>query len=584
MHSPSPRSLVLVIALAATLYLVGNARVALWDRDEPRYAQTSRQMLHGGDWVVPRFLDKVRTAKPVFIYWCQASAMSVLGADGDAGVFAARLPSAVAMTLVLCIVAGALWRGFGPAHTFWAALVLATSALVVWSAKSCTTDAVLLLGVTAAQLCLYLVWRGRASWPVVILLAVAVGQAGLTKGPVVLGVMATTLLALGVFRVIDGWLARRRPDVPGFEPVMEAGAPLPIPSPRLQQEAEAPGERRAAPGRTASAAIKVIVAIAIVVAIVGPWLYLVAQRESSFLGTSVSHDVFTRVAKPLEGHGGPPGYHLALIFATFLPWSVLLPMAVVFGWRHRADPRLRFALAAVLGPWVMFEVVQTKLPHYMLPAFPPLALLTADAIVRCLRGEADDLRRRRFLVASAVLGAAVIALGGGTVVIAAMFDDPLVPAAVFAVTTLAFAGCVVGAFLRRRLVAGLLTMGVGMAVVYAVLFGLYLPSAGALRVSPRVADLLHQAGATGGPPGEAVMLDYKEPSLAFYQGGTIREASAMSLSHALLDGTARWFVLTDAVWARTPDAVRRRVEVVGSVRGIAYANGRVVEVSVVRKR
>ena len=152
MHSPSPRSLVLVIALAATLYLVGNARVALWDRDEPRYAQTSRQMLQGGDWVVPRFLDKVRTAKPVFIYWCQASAMSVLGADGDTGVFAARLPSAVAMTLVLAVVAAALWRAFGPAHAFWATLVLATSALVAWSAKSSTTDAVLLLGVTVAQL------------------------------------------------------------------------------------------------------------------------------------------------------------------------------------------------------------------------------------------------------------------------------------------------------------------------------------------------------------------------------------------------------------------------------------------------
>src|SRR4051812_43561148 len=97
----SVRNITLIIVCAAALYLLGNGSVSLWDRDEPRYAQTSRQMLQSGDWVVPHYLDKVRTAKPVFIYWCQATSMRVFGDQGDAGVFAARFPSAVAMTLVL---------------------------------------------------------------------------------------------------------------------------------------------------------------------------------------------------------------------------------------------------------------------------------------------------------------------------------------------------------------------------------------------------------------------------------------------------------------------------------------------------
>ena len=54
--------LALIILAAAGVYLVGNGAVALWDRDEPRYAQTSRQMLQSGDWVVPHYLDNVRTA------------------------------------------------------------------------------------------------------------------------------------------------------------------------------------------------------------------------------------------------------------------------------------------------------------------------------------------------------------------------------------------------------------------------------------------------------------------------------------------------------------------------------------------
>src|SRR4051794_25569645 len=91
----------LVILAAAAVYLIGDGRVPLWDRDEPRNAQAARQMYQTGDWVVPRFLDKVRTAKPVFTYWCQAIAMHVFGDN----VFAARFPSAVAMTVTLMVLA-----------------------------------------------------------------------------------------------------------------------------------------------------------------------------------------------------------------------------------------------------------------------------------------------------------------------------------------------------------------------------------------------------------------------------------------------------------------------------------------------
>jgi 4-amino-4-deoxy-L-arabinose transferase-like glycosyltransferase len=210
------RNTALVIVLAAILYLVGNAGVSLWDRDEPRFAQTSRQMLQSGDWVVPRFLGKVRTAKPAFIYWCQAAAMRVIGEQGNTGVFSARLPSAIAMTIVLVILALVLRRVVDPERTFWTVLILATSVLTLWCAKASTTDAVLLVGITVSQICLYAIWRGRGTWPMIIFLALAIAEAGLTKGPVVLGVMAMTLVALGVFRWIDSRRASSpSPGTPG---------------------------------------------------------------------------------------------------------------------------------------------------------------------------------------------------------------------------------------------------------------------------------------------------------------------------------------------------------------------------------
>src|ERR1039458_454119 len=110
---------VCIILASAIVYLVGNDRVGLWDRDEPRYAQTSRQMLQSGDWVVPHYLDKPRTAKPPLIYWCQASAMKIFG-DNE---FAARFPSALATVLLLMVLSVVLWKPLGSQLTVWTVFI-----------------------------------------------------------------------------------------------------------------------------------------------------------------------------------------------------------------------------------------------------------------------------------------------------------------------------------------------------------------------------------------------------------------------------------------------------------------------------
>src|SRR5688572_16037862 len=142
-HS-SMRPFLLVIIASAALYLVGNDSVGLFDRDEPRYAQTSKQMLESDppDWVVPRLLDDVRTAKPILIYWCQALCMKLLGSTAP---FAARLPSAVAMILTLIVLAAVLSRSVGLHRAFWTVFILSTSALIIASAKMCIIDSLLLL-------------------------------------------------------------------------------------------------------------------------------------------------------------------------------------------------------------------------------------------------------------------------------------------------------------------------------------------------------------------------------------------------------------------------------------------------------
>jgi 4-amino-4-deoxy-L-arabinose transferase-like glycosyltransferase len=552
--------IVAVISVAAGVYLVGNGSVALWDRDEPRYAQTSRQMLETGDWVVPHYLDMVRTAKPAMIYWCQAAAMRVFGV----GSFAARFPSSLSIVLLLIGLVVVLWRYIDPQRAAWTVFVLATAGMTIVCAKFCITDALLLLWVTIAQVCLYTAWRGRATWPVVVTWAVAVGLAGLTKGPVVLGMQLVTLLALGAIRVWDSWSVRSTgvPPVPGD-----------------------PGTGGTPVLRSAAFA-KAAVWLAIVTAVVLPWVLMVNYRASAFLSTTFHHDVWDRMMTPLEQHSGPPGYYLLLVWATFFPWSLLLPLAVGSAWVRRADQRLRFALAAVAGPWIMLECFRTKLPFYFLPAFPPLAFLVADAIVRTTAGELNDLRRRTFVIVAEVWSGLVIALVSAIPLLLWLFlheHMPIPVIFVLDVVAIAFGGTVWWSFNRRRVLPGFLAMGFGTLLLIAAAYGLYLPGAQFLRVSPNVAAILIDHGVTH--PHEALMIGYAEPTLAFYQGGTIREGGKIGFVRVCQPQFTPWIVLPKTMFDAAPEDLRRPFEVVGSVHGMAYADkGKWVDVLVLHKR
>jgi 4-amino-4-deoxy-L-arabinose transferase-like glycosyltransferase len=531
--------------------LIGNGSVALWDRDEPRYAQTSRQMLQSGDWVVPHYLDLVRTAKPALIYWCQAGAMKIFGDNA----FAARFPSSTATTLLLILLSIVLWRPIGLQRTVWTVFIFATSGLVIAAAKMCLTDAVLVLWITIAQLCLYCIWRGRASWPVVLTMAVAMGLAGLTKGPVILGFQATTLLVLILIR----WLDRR------FVPIVLDDSPK-LDSPR----------------RSLSAG-KIIAGIFVVVAIVLPWVLAVNHRAPAFMKNAVSHDVWDRMMTPLEQHTGPPGYYLLTIWATFFPWSMFLPLAIGLAIRYRRNPQTRFALAAVVGPWIMLECIRTKLPHYFLPAFPPLAFLTADAIVRSLHSQHQDLKSGSFIRGIGIW-AILVSILCLSPWLALLFYQPQPRAAIL---TLSFVGVFYSLtvylfFKSHRIAAGAVAMGLGMMMLVAVIYTCYLPRADFLRLSPRVADILLANGVTH--PNQVIMLDYMEPSLAFDQGGTIREAGEVGLNHHSIPNFTPWMVVTEDIWQTAPSDIQNMFEVVAKVRGLAYAKGRWIDVMIIRRK
>ncbi len=513
------------------IYLAGNGRVPLFDRDEPRYAVTSRAMLAAGDWVVPRFLGEVRTAKPPAIYWLQAGAMKLLGT----GEFAVRLPGALACAATVLLIAWGLAPLAGRRRAGWAAFSLGTSVLVLGVAKVGVIDGVLLLCVAIVQLCLLrLVLRRGRDLTNAAVLWTAIGLGGLLKGPVILGVLLMTLLAWWALPRLPAW-GRRAKSL-----VIRTDAP----SAPLRDEPRRSGES----GQASVRRLHVGLGVAILLLVCGPWLLMISLREPTFLATALGHDVAGRSVRGLEGHGQPPGFHLLVIFGTWFPWSVLLPATLIGTWRRRDDPLIRFALAACIGPWIMFELVATKLPHYLLVVFPMLALLTADWIVRSLRqirrGEPPPgLRAAAVIYGAVALGFAVAPALLGVTSIAAM------------VAGVAWGAVLLVTWWRRRLRAGLVAAGIGMPLVVAIAYLDWLGRVPMLTVSERVAIALDDAGAP-----EALMVHYKEPSLGWYaieRGVSVREADEHVLATA--DGFA---TSTARRLERLAPEVRARWEVV----------------------
>jgi 4-amino-4-deoxy-L-arabinose transferase-like glycosyltransferase len=223
-----------------------------------------------------------------------------------------------------------------------AALMLAASIMLGIEAKLAKTDAVLLATVIAAMGALARTYIGRdvataPGWrmPAVFWSALAAGV--LIKGPLIVMVVALAAVTLAIVERSLAWLARLRP----------------------------------------------LVGTAWFLVLVLPWFVAIVTRAGdAFLVGSVGGDLMGKLSGSSEGHGAPPLTYLVLFWLTFWPAAPLAALAAPAVWRARREPAVRFLLAWLVPSWIVFEVVPTKLPHYVLPLYPAIAILIAWAIER----------------------------------------------------------------------------------------------------------------------------------------------------------------------------------------------------------
>jgi len=293
----------------------------LFDLDEGIYAAALTEMRLRGDWLVPTYGGTPFFEKPILQYWVALGALG-LGVPGE---LALRLPAVLASLGTLLLVYRFARARWGETAALASAGALALSPLFAGIGRMFMPDAVLVFFLTAAMLAFWSSVEGsvRSRW----LALACLGAAVLAKGP----------MPVAIFLPAVAFLWLRRPEV---RPRLRGGW---------------------------------LGGCALFLTVVAAWYVPVAVREGgAFFQEFVIRQNLGRLAGGDTAHLGPVYFYLPVLLVGFAPFSLALPIV----WKDRG----RDALSGYLWAWalsvlILFSLAGSKLPHYILPMFPPIALL-----------------------------------------------------------------------------------------------------------------------------------------------------------------------------------------------------------------
>ncbi|SNX28232.1 4-amino-4-deoxy-L-arabinose transferase [Polynucleobacter meluiroseus] len=339
LNSFSPIQILILVLIYALLWFATLNYRHLIPSDEGRYAEIAREMLVTGDWITPRYNGYLYFEKPPLQIWATALSFQVFGI----GEWQARLWTALTGFLTILMVGFTGASLYSARAGFIAALALASSPIWVIGGHVNSLD----MGLSAflvAALCSLLFAQTSSN-----------SSSGRYWMWLCWGCMALATLSKGVIGAA----------IPGMVLVAYSISNWDW---KIWQR------------------LHLISGLCIFFAITAPWFVLVAQRNPAFLEFFFIHEHLQRFTESGHSRTGPIYYFLPLLLIGFLPWLAQVPGALVLAWRAR---RQYFSGQWLLVCWVVaifgfFSISQSKLPGYIFPIFPALALLVGYHLDRVL--------------------------------------------------------------------------------------------------------------------------------------------------------------------------------------------------------
>ncbi|MGY4608810.1 4-amino-4-deoxy-L-arabinose transferase-like glycosyltransferase [Bradyrhizobium sp. USDA 4474] len=416
---------------------------------------------------------------------------------------------------------------------------MSASVLLGVEARLAKTDAMLLFCVTAAMGAMaraYLSWQRAEdethppwSWPAIFWTALAVGI--LIKGPLILMFAGLTIVALAIQDRDSSWLWRLRP----------------------------------------------VWGLMWMLVLVLPWFIAIFWRAGdAFFADSVGGDMLSKLSAQ-ESHGAPPGVYLALFWITFWPGAPLAAMAAPAVWRARREPGAQFLLAWLIPSWIVFEAVLTKLPHYVLPLYPAIAILTAGALERNVLSRSWLARGSAwwFLIPA---GGSIIAVVGAVM----LTRQPAFVAWPFIAASLIFGLFAWWLFDTNRAERSLLNALVAALMLAVVVYGIVLPSLTPLFPSIEIARALRNVTCVGP---RAASAGYAEPSLVFLTGTQTLLTDGSGAADFLRQGSCRFALIeqrSERSFVQRAEAIGLRYKVGARIEGYNFSQGRAISISIFR--
>jgi len=548
-----PGGLLKIFLLGSLLLFAGLGATPVINGDEARFAVAAREMRAADTLVLPTFAGRPRYDKPILIYWATIASYSLFGETA----LAARMPSAIATlaaALLLGLFAENRW-GSG----FRAAFLFLITPLLFFEARACTADALNNLWILAAMLCLFLIWNGEGKGWIRIAFWISTALALLSKGPVILLVIAGCLAGIQALR--RQWKSlEMAAAVLLLGIACFGGGPLfalPVAAALILEFLYEEGRN---PTGVKTEGKWLLPGFLLLLAVVTPWLWE-AQRASGgeFLKVALGRHVIRRSLETLEHHQGFPGMYILAFFILAFPWAAGIPRTIRRVWRSRKESReILFLLAWLLGPLFLLESMKTRLVHYEMP-------LLAAGILLIVRSR--DSRPHRGLL---LFGGSVLALLPLFPVL--HFDLPglLLPAAILSILLLSTSLALILQPESRRL--GHL-LEAATAIYLVGLLGLFLPALSKNFIAPRS---LGAARSLAGEGNHFVVYKLRDEDLLFELPVNTRVLnSASELAAYLKEPEAAVMITREKDWKRLAPAIRQRLPAPDiSIRGIDLGRGR----------
>ncbi|MFC3907850.1 ArnT family glycosyltransferase [Legionella dresdenensis] len=525
-------SLFALALLSLLLFMPGIAKLPVIDRDEAHFAQATRQMLQSGNYFQIRFQEKTRFQKPPGINWLQAGSVKLFSDADSTDIWPYRVPSTLGALLAVIFTWWFSKRFISSKAAITAAVMLAACLLLVIEAHMAVIDASLLFSVLLMQGSLWIVYQAsmegrKAHWGWAFAFWLAMSYGFLLKGVTPLVGLLTIAALCGSERSFK-WVSGLRP----------------------------------------------LGGVALFAGINMLWLALVNHAEhSNYLLQMINKDLLPKLQGGHESHGKPPLFHLFILPLTFWPASLFLWPAAEYAWKNRNLAVVRFLLAWLIPTWLFFECMPTKLPQYILPLLPALAILSALAVQ-------DGAKPGRFLHFLQILWG-ILSIGLAAAIVTSFYQMTgtldwasrglLAAAVILTVLT------VKQAWKGQYNQAFKLSTALGI-IVFAITFNQLLPAMKPVWLTRNVAELVKNHNNQ-----LLTVVGFEEPSLVFnLNTEQVRFTDADNAYKALSGGNA--LGLFDA---NSFESARQRypsLNVVAKTRGFNYSKGRWVDLLLVNSQ